>query len=62
MPKGCVISAGSIVGAKRYKEFSILAGNPARVIGFRGKDGKPGRNSAETRGQHDPPKPLDRQP
>jgi len=35
IPKGCIISAGSVLGAKRYKEFSILAGNPARVISFR---------------------------
>lgn len=34
--RGCIVSAGAIVGGKRYKEFSILAGNPARVIGFRG--------------------------
>jgi acetyltransferase-like isoleucine patch superfamily enzyme len=33
--KGSIVSAGAIVGAKRYKEYSILAGNPARVIGFR---------------------------
>jgi len=33
--KGCVISAGAVVGAKTYKDYSILAGNPARVIGFR---------------------------
>jgi acetyltransferase-like isoleucine patch superfamily enzyme len=33
--KGCVISAGAVVGAKLYKDYSILAGNPARVIGFR---------------------------
>ena len=32
---GCVISAGAVVGGKTYKDFSILAGNPARVIGFR---------------------------
>ncbi len=35
LPRGCVVSAGAVVGAKQYKEFSILAGNPARVIGFR---------------------------
>lgn len=33
---GCVVSAGAVVGGKQYKDFSILAGNPARVIGFRG--------------------------
>jgi acetyltransferase-like isoleucine patch superfamily enzyme len=35
MGRGCVISAGAVVGGKAYKDFSILAGNPARVIGFR---------------------------
>ncbi len=34
--RGCVVSAGAVVGGKRYKDYSILAGNPARVIGFRG--------------------------
>lgn len=31
----CIISAGSVVGAKRYPAGSILAGNPARKIGSR---------------------------
>ncbi|GAB6909999.1 DapH/DapD/GlmU-related protein [Desulfosarcina cetonica] len=31
----CVISAGSVVGGRRYIKGSILAGNPARVIGHR---------------------------
>jgi len=35
IPRGCVISAGAVVAAKRYTEFSILAGNPARLIGSR---------------------------
>ena len=35
LPQGCVVSAGSVVGVKQYKEYSILMGNPARVIGFR---------------------------
>ena len=35
LPDGCVVCAGSVVGKKNYKPFSILAGNPARVIGFR---------------------------
>ncbi len=35
LPHGCVVSAGAVVGTKQYKEYSILAGNPARVIGFR---------------------------
>jgi acetyltransferase-like isoleucine patch superfamily enzyme len=34
--RGSVVSAGAVVGGKRYKDFSILAGNPARVIGYRG--------------------------
>lgn len=62
IPKGCVISAGSIVAAKRYKEFSILAGNPARVIGYRGKDRKPAERPSEISTQDDLPRPLDRQP
>ncbi|HEX2492833.1 MAG TPA: acyltransferase [Steroidobacter sp.] len=36
LPEGCIVSAGAVVSAKEYKPFSILAGNPARVIGFRG--------------------------
>lgn len=35
IPDGCIISAGSIVGVKKYQPYSILAGNPARVIGSR---------------------------
>jgi maltose O-acetyltransferase len=35
LPKGCVVSAGSVVGVKAYPEFAIIAGNPARVIGSR---------------------------
>jgi acetyltransferase-like isoleucine patch superfamily enzyme len=35
LPDGAVVSAGAIVGKKFYKPFSILAGNPARVIGYR---------------------------
>jgi acetyltransferase-like isoleucine patch superfamily enzyme len=41
LPRGCVVAAGSVVGIKPYKEFSILVGNPARVIGFRGAKKKP---------------------
>ena len=36
LPRGCVVAAGSVVGIKAYKEFSIIIGNPARLIGFRG--------------------------
>jgi acetyltransferase-like isoleucine patch superfamily enzyme len=32
---GIVVSAGSVVGAKKYPPYKILAGNPARVIGMR---------------------------
>lgn len=40
LPRGCVVAAGSVVGIKKYREFVILMGNPARVIGYRG-DRKP---------------------
>lgn len=36
IPEGCIISAGAVVGGKPYRPFSILAGNPARIIGYRG--------------------------
>lgn len=36
IPEGCIVSAGAVVGGKAYRPFSILAGNPARVIGYRG--------------------------
>ena len=35
--EGCIVSAGSVVGAKKYPPYSIIAGNPARVIGNRKK-------------------------
>ena len=35
LPEGCIVSAGSVVGIKKYPPFSILAGNPARVVGNR---------------------------
>jgi len=35
LPDGVVVSAGSVVGIKAYSPYSILAGNPARVIGSR---------------------------
>jgi acetyltransferase-like isoleucine patch superfamily enzyme len=35
---GVIISAGAVVGAKPVKSYSILAGNPARVIGTRLKE------------------------
>ena len=36
IPEGCIVSAGAVVGGKPYRPYSILAGNPARVIGYRG--------------------------
>lgn len=39
IPEGCIISAGSVVGVKNYPPFSILSGNPARVIGNRSQVG-----------------------
>lgn len=36
LPEGCIVSAGAVVGGKPYRPYSILAGNPARVIGYRG--------------------------
>jgi len=35
LPEGCVVSASSVVSKKNYKPYSILAGNPCRVIGWR---------------------------
>lgn len=36
---GCIVSAGSVVGRKVIPPYSILAGNPARKIGNRKKEG-----------------------
>lgn len=35
LPRGCVVAAASLVGVKAYRENSIIAGNPARLIGYR---------------------------
>lgn len=35
LSKGSVVSAGAVVGGKKFPEYAILAGNPARVIGYR---------------------------
>ncbi len=35
LPPGCIVSAGSVVGKKRYPANSLIAGFPARVIGKR---------------------------
>ncbi|MFO7653418.1 MAG: acyltransferase [Candidatus Krumholzibacteriia bacterium] len=42
IPRGCVVTAGSVVHRKRYPEFAILAGFPARVIGHRRAPGEAG--------------------
>lgn len=36
LPDGVVVTAGAVVGAKSYKPYAIIAGNPARIIGYRG--------------------------
>lgn len=36
IPEGCIVSAGAVVGGTAYHPFSILGGNPARIIGYRG--------------------------
>jgi len=38
--KGSVISAGSVVGKKHIKPFSVIAGNPGRIIGTRNASGE----------------------
>lgn len=38
IPEGCIITAGSVVGVKKYPPYSIISGNPARVIGNRIKN------------------------
>lgn len=35
LPDGVVVSSGAVVGVKKFPPYSIIAGNPARVIGFR---------------------------
>jgi acetyltransferase-like isoleucine patch superfamily enzyme len=37
IPDGCIVAAGSVVGVKNYPPYSIIAGNPARVVGSRKK-------------------------
>lgn len=36
LSRGCIVSAGAVVGGKVYRPYSILGGNPARIIGYRG--------------------------
>lgn len=38
IPEGCIVAAGSVVGVKKYPPYSIISGNPARVIGNRIKN------------------------
>lgn len=38
LPEGCVVGAGAVVGVKKYPPYSIISGNPARVIGNRLKN------------------------
>mgnify|MGYP001027064583 CR=1 FL=1 len=38
IPDGCIIAAGSVIGVKKYPPYSIISGNPARVIGNRLKN------------------------
>lgn len=35
LPDGMIVFSGAVVGAKDYKPYGILAGNPARLIGYR---------------------------
>ena len=37
--RGCIVTAGAVVGGKAYRPYSILSGNPARVMGYRGGHG-----------------------
>lgn len=46
LSRGCVVSAGAVVTGKYYHPYSILGGNPARVIGYRG--GRQPESSATT--------------
>jgi len=38
LPEGCIVAAGSVVNIKKYPAYSLIAGNPARVIGTRLKN------------------------
>jgi acetyltransferase-like isoleucine patch superfamily enzyme len=34
--EGCIVVAGTVVSGKEYPSYAIIAGNPARIIGYRG--------------------------
>ncbi|MFW8600779.1 acyltransferase [Desulfobacterota bacterium M19] len=38
LPDGIVVGAGSLVTVKKYQPYSVIAGNPARMIGRRKRD------------------------
>lgn len=38
---GCIVSAGAVVGKRKYPPFCIISGNPARVIGYRSRESAP---------------------
>lgn len=46
--EGCVVSAGAVVSGKKYPEYKIIAGNPARVIGDRIKQAEQANESAQS--------------
>ena len=35
LPRGAIVSAGSVVGIRQYPENCVIAGNPARVVRLR---------------------------
>lgn len=48
IPDGCIVSAGAVVGVKKFPPYSIIAGNPARAIGTRlGKAAPNGETEAD---------------
>ncbi|WP_321391028.1 acyltransferase [uncultured Desulfuromusa sp.] len=40
LPEGCVVCACTVVNKKKYKPYSILSGNPCRMIGTRSPQGE----------------------
>ena len=48
IPDGCVVAACTVVSKKRYPPFTILAGNPCRVIGHRKRGDEQGGSADET--------------